>query len=418
MEEKGKMEDRELQKISRLRDIPRDAWLSVATASYAWFVDSYDNTIYSILLATSVIFLHTTLVALTEILWGMLITKAIGTWLIGTYSDKIGRKKLLLFSFTWVTIFTALTGLSFNIWSFLVFRLLYGVGFGALWSVAAAYAIERFPAKYRGLGSGIVMFGFDFAYFAVAVVSGVLLAFPNGWRYVWFTAVVPGIIGIILALSLKESELWETRGAKKESLLSIIKRTFQKDVRKTSILTFLFMTFLNLNAWSLWTLYPAFLEQVRHIPPSSIYLYIGAWTLGSVIGKPLLGQLSEYFRRDRMIIISMIVAIIVAPFYVSVAVPAAIFIAIFLMGLLPNGIWGLIPAYIGERYSTSSRGSAEGLGWMATSFSGLAPFIIAIMEPIYGFGNSIMWMIIATAIPTLILAWLNGESIFRGKPLI
>ncbi len=407
----------EIQDINKIRDIPKNSWLSVGSGSLAWYVDSYDNTIYAIILATSVIFLNTSLIALTEVLWGMLITKAIGTFIFGSYSDKLGRKKLMIFSFVWITIFTALTGLSFNIYSFFLLRILYGIGFGATWSVSAAYAIERFPAKFRGMGSGIMMFGFDFAFFSVAVVSGILLSFADGWRLVWFTGIVPGLIGTVIALRTKESELWNKQGAKKESLATVMKSLFQKRYRKITIITFLFMAAINLNAWALWILYPTFLETVRHVATSDIYLYIGAWTIGSIIGKPLLGQLSERFRRDRVITFSMIIAVILAPFWVTLAVPAELFIIIFFMGLIPNGVWGLLPAYIGERYPTEMRGSGEGLGWLATSFSGFSPFIIAYLRPAYGFGNSIMLMIIATAIPTLILALINGESKFRGKSL-
>ena len=62
----------------------------------------------------------------------------------------------------------------------------------------------------------------------------------------------------------------------------------------------------------------------------------------------------------------------------------------------------MVPVFIGERFSTSSRGAGEGLGWLTTSFSELAPFMVTLLRPSLGFGDAVTWMIIASTIPTLI----------------
>jgi SHS family lactate transporter-like MFS transporter len=295
-------------------------------------------------------------------------------------------------------------------------RILYGVGFGATWSVAATYAIERFPTKFRGLGSGIMMFGFDFAYVGTALVAGIFLAFPDGWRYAWFSGVIPGVIGLLLVTRGKESEIWKVDASTKhEPIIENIKTLFSKDLRKTSTLLFIFMIALNMNAWALWTVYPDFLETVKHVPASSIYIFIAFWTLGSVIGKPLLGQISEKTGRVKLFVIAMVAAVILAPFWTSLPATMVLFPIVFLMGFLPNGCWGMVPAFLGERFSTQNRGAGEGLGWLATSFSGLAPFLIAYLKPTVGYGSAISIMIIATAIPTLLVVLMIKE--FKGTSL-
>lgn len=407
----------DLEVIDKISKIPKSSWYSVGNASYSWFLDSYDNTMYSILLAITIVMFHTNLFVTTIILWSMLISKAIGTFVFGAISDKIGRKKLMVFSIVWISIFTFATGLSFNIYSFWILRILYGIGFGATWSVAATYAIEKFPTKFRGLGSGIMMFGFDFAYVGTAFIAGFFLVFPDGWRYAWFSGLIPGIIGLLLMIKGKESEIWvKDVSSTRVSIKENIKTLFNNYNRKTSTLIFIFMIALNMNAWALWTVYPDFLETVKHVPASSIYIFIGFWTLGSVLGKPLLGQLSERTGRVRMFIIAMIAAIILAPFWTSLPATAVLFPIIFLMGFLPNGCWGMVPAFIGERFVTQNRGAGEGLGWLATSFSGLAPFLIAYLKPTVGFGSAITIMIVATALPTLIVVFLIKE--YKGKNLL
>ncbi|BFI75922.1 MFS transporter [Sulfurisphaera ohwakuensis] len=405
-----------IEKIINFRKIPKSSWKAVGLAAYSWFTDSYDNTLYSILLAATVVLFHTNLFIMTVILWSMLITKAVGTFFFGALADKFGRRKMMILSFIWISVFTFLTGLSFNIYSFWVFRILYGVGFGAAWSVAATYAIEKFPTKFRGLGSGIMMAGFDIAYVSSAFIAGYFLAFPDGWRYAWFSGLIPGTIGALLMLTSGESEIWDKdKVAKRQTITEDIKSLFDKSIRREAILTFLFMTALNINAWALWTLYPDFLETVKGVASSSLYIYIGFWTLGSVLGKPLLGQLSEKVGRTKLFAIAMIVAIILAPFWVSLPATYILFPVIFLMGFLPNGCWGMVPAFIGERFPTANRGAGEGLGWLATSFSGLAPFIIALLKPILGFGNAIALMIISSAIPTLIIVLFMKD--YHGRNL-
>lgn len=406
----------DIEKITDFRKIPKSSWKAVFLASYSWFTDSYDNTLYSVLLPITILLLHFSLYVATIILWSMLITKAIGTFIFGALADKFGRRMMMIVSFIWISIFTFLTGLSFNIYSFWIFRILYGVGFGAAWSVASTYAIEKFPTKFRGLGSGIMMFGFDIAYVSTAFVAGYFLQFPGGWRYAWFSGIIPGTIGVLLMLTSGESELWKKDEiAKKQSIVEDIKSLFGKNIRREAILTFIFMTALNINAWALWTLYPDFLETVKGVTPSHLFIYIGFWTLGSILGKPLIGQLSEYIGRTKLFAIAMATAIVLAPFWTSLPATYILFPVIFLMGFLPNGCWGMVPAFIGERFPTSNRGAGEGLGWLATSFSGLAPFMIALLKPSLGFGNAISLMIIASAIPTLVTVLLMKD--YRGRNL-
>ena len=107
--------------------------------------------------------------------------------------------------------------------------------------------------------------------------------------------------------------------------------------------------------------------------------------------------------------------IILAPSWTSLPVTYVLFPVIFLMGFLPNGCWGMVPAFIGERFPTLGRGAGEGLGWLATSFSELAPSMIALLRPSLGFGGVITWMIIASAILTLITVLFMKE--YRGRHL-
>jgi SHS family lactate transporter-like MFS transporter len=217
-------------------------------------------------------------------------------------------------------------------------------------------------------------------------------------------------------LTSGESEIWKKDEiAKKQSIVEDIKSLFGKNIRREAILTLIFMTALNINAWALWTLYPDFLETVKGVTPSHLFIYIGFWTLGSILGKPLLGQLSEYIGRTKLFAIAMATAIVLAPFWTSLPATYILFPVIFLMGFLPNGCWGMVPAFIGERFPTSNRGAGEGLGWLATSFSGLAPFMIALLKPSLGFGNAISLMIIASAIPTLVTVLFMKD--YRGRNL-
>lgn len=119
----------------------------------------------------------------------------------GWLSDRLGKK----LTFTWsLTLFTGgslLAALAPSLEWLVAFRILQGIGGGAMMPVGMAMIFELFPAHRRGTALGIWGIAAMSAP-AIGPVLGGFLATAGSWRWVFAVNAPIGVAGIILARKL------------------------------------------------------------------------------------------------------------------------------------------------------------------------------------------------------------------------
>jgi SP family sugar porter-like MFS transporter len=147
-----------------------------------------------------------------------------GAALSGLVTDKVGRKKVLIFSgllFSASAIGTALSAdFTFFVWA----RILGGVGIGLASNVSPMYIAEIAPAKHRGRLVSINQLTIVLGILA-AQIANWLIAEPvpadassafimdswngqNGWRWMFGVEVIPAGLFFLLAWFVPESPRW------------------------------------------------------------------------------------------------------------------------------------------------------------------------------------------------------------------
>ena len=74
----------------------------------------------------------------------------LGAIFFGWLTDRIGRKRLFFITLALYLVATAATAFSWNLSSFVVFRLLTGAGIGGEYTAINSTIQELIPARYRG----------------------------------------------------------------------------------------------------------------------------------------------------------------------------------------------------------------------------------------------------------------------------
>src|SRR5829696_2508192 len=74
----------------------------------------------------------------------------LGALFFGWLTDRLGRKKLFFITLVVYLVATAATALSWNFWSFALFRFLTGAGIGGEYTAINSTIQELVPARYRG----------------------------------------------------------------------------------------------------------------------------------------------------------------------------------------------------------------------------------------------------------------------------
>ena len=159
-------------------------------------------------------------------LWGTVIGAIFG----GIPTNKIGRKKTLLF--IGILFFFSAIGSAFanDPFVFAAFRFIGGLGVGASTIAAPAYISEIAPAKDRGK---LV------AFYQFNIVLGILLAFlsnyllsdfgENSWRWMMGVQAIPSFIYLVFVLVIPESPRWLLSKSRNEEAKKVLKLMGQED---------------------------------------------------------------------------------------------------------------------------------------------------------------------------------------------
>lgn len=155
----------------------------------------------------------------------------IGAMYSGKLSDQVGRKKVLMLSALLFTISSVGTALAPNLWFFVVFRIIGGMGIGIASMLSPMYISEMAPAAIRGrlisiFQLGIVM-GILVIYFVNAYIAGMHNEHWNistGWRWMFGSGTIPSIIFILLLLTVPESPRWLAQQKRNPEALAILTR--------------------------------------------------------------------------------------------------------------------------------------------------------------------------------------------------
>jgi MFS family permease len=158
----------------------------------------------------------------------------IGASIFGRFTDKIGRKALLLIDLLFFVIFAGCSAFAPNETWLIFFRFLVGVGVGADYPVSSTYITENMPKRLRGR---MLVSGFGFQ--ALGALAGALVGYAvlkihpelNAWRWMLGIAVVPAIIVLILRLWLPESPRWLVNQGKHEQATQLAEKMTGTSVR-------------------------------------------------------------------------------------------------------------------------------------------------------------------------------------------
>src|SRR5210317_933179 len=138
-------------------------------------------------------------------LWGTVIGAIFG----GFPTNRIGRKKTLLWIGIFYTISAVGSALANDPIVFAIFRFIGGLGVGASTIAAPAYISEIAPAKDRGKLVGLYQFNIVFG-ILVAFLSNYLLSGvgENAWRWMIGVEALPAFIYTLFVLSVPKSPRW------------------------------------------------------------------------------------------------------------------------------------------------------------------------------------------------------------------
>jgi len=128
-----------------------------------------------------------------------LVSNAIIIPMTGWLSRLVGRKRYLIFSISLFTFSSFMCGSSWNLQSLVFFRVLQGLGGGALQPISQAILLETFPPYQHGMAMAIFGIGIMFGPIIGPLLGG-WITDNWSWHWIFFINIPIGFISILMAL--------------------------------------------------------------------------------------------------------------------------------------------------------------------------------------------------------------------------
>ncbi len=318
--------------------------------------------------------------------------RPVGSVVFGSYADKIGRCRILVLTIGGVGLMSLTSAFlpTYNqvgVWGFIIFcvmRFAMGFFFGGEYAVGHTFAIEHAPRERRGAIGGFIQSGFPLGYVFASLIFA-LISFTvgregmlhYGWRVAFMTGVLPVFLAIYLRKSLPESPYFKM--AEREG--TIEKAPLRSMLKPPALWTFLqvfvFMTGLFLTDYSVYGFLPQILTLGgRGFDTTTFSLIYGFALFMAFLGYNFYGWLSDIVGRKTLTLYYSVFLIIfgVPVYYVlyNAAVKRNLWLAILgtTMAAMLKLAWGVVPAYLSERFPTSRRAVGLGFGYSSGALLG------------------------------------------------
>ena len=415
------------------REVDRQQRKVFAATFLAWMLDAFDFTILTFILI-DIQQSFTVDRALAGALGTVtLMFRLVGGLGAGMMADRYGRKLPLMLSILWFSLFAFLSGFSTSYAMLFAFRALFGIGMGGPWAAGMPLALEQWPARLRGLASGLLQGGWFWGYMLAALtfhyVYPLFTGLPDplsdtdgstlGWRVMFWVGVAPALLVPWIRSGISESPVWLERqrhlreagaesAAERVSILQLLRPDLLWATVQASILMGAFMfSYYSLSFW-----YPTFLREVGREPLG----YLLAFNLGAVVGMALWGHASgTRLGRRGAVAAAALTGVAAIPAYVGATGDAALAVGAVVMGASGGGIWGMAPAYLTERFPTAVRGVGPGISYhVGAALGSLTPFVLGrLQDGGMTTGSAMMVCIAASGLLVAAVVWLGPET--RGR---
>lgn len=357
------------------REPTRAQWCALGAAWAGWVLDAFDFTVFMLVMPDISRDFRVAAVATAGSITLTLFARLAGGFVAGAAADRWGRKLPLMISILWFAACDGAVALAPSFAWILVLRTLFGLGMGAEWTSGTTLAMENWPARSRGIASGLLQGSWAIGYLLAAGVSAVVLPLW-GWRALFVCAAVPAILVIPIRFGIVESDEWKTaraaQAARRASRPAFDRGNVGKVVWASAAMGLGFGAYYALTA-----LYPTLLQTELGADARGVARLVALFNVGMLAGSVACGMLAS--RRGVAIAIAVPAAasLLALPLYVG-AVPGVVPIGAFATGVLGAGFCGVVPMLLTGMFDAEVRARMVGIVYhVGAALAALVPTLTA-----------------------------------------
>jgi MFS transporter, SHS family, lactate transporter len=342
----------------------KDQWLAWVAAWLGWTLDAFDFTIFLLIMVPISKDFGVPLVSVLAVFTVTLWLRLIGATASGWLADRVGRKLPLMISILGYSLCNFVAGFSPTFMFLFVCRAVLGIFMGAEWPAGAALAMESWPARSRGLMSGMLQGSWGLGFLLASVVYGVFYE-QIGWRGCLWIGILPALAVVYVRKFVKEPEVWKENQAKQRAQKEFktpLFEIFRPKVLPNTLSACLWLASSFVTYYTCFGLFATHLQKDLGFGPGAVALPTALSNLAIFISSCAWGTIADRIGRRWAMIIPALIGILVTPFYLGFFTTSyPILVAAFtIQGFFVGSIYGQNPSYLNERFPTEVRATAAG----------------------------------------------------------
>jgi len=338
------------------REPTRAQWATFLAAWVGWVLDAFDFTVFLLVMPQIAREFGVGVTATAGSITLTLLVRLLGGVAAGSAADRWGRKLPLMISVVWFALCDGAVAFAPSFGWVLVLRTLFGFGMGAEWASGATLAMENWPARSRGIASGVLQGSWAIGYLLAAQVAAVVV--PRfGWRAVFVLAALPALLALPIRAWVPESAEWTA--AKKEARPPESRTSFAGLARTIAWASLLMGAGFGAY-YALTALYPTLVQRDLGFTPARMAQLVTLFNLGMMVGAVISGTVAA--RRGVLVAIipPALLTLVVLPAYVG-AWPGWMALGAFAGGAVGGGYSGVTPLLLTGLFPAAIRARCVGL---------------------------------------------------------
>jgi MFS transporter, SHS family, lactate transporter len=350
---------REAAALPWWREPTRPQWMAFLAAWLGWVLDAFDFTIYLIVVPEIAREFGISPAAALGSLTLTLLVRLLGSVAAGWAADRWGRKLPLMLSLVWFAIFDGLVAIAPTFTWVLVFRTLFGFGMGAEWTAGSTLAMENWPARSRGIASGVLQGSWAIGFLLAALVSAFVVP-AWGWRGLFVVAVAPALLALPIRFLVPESPEWLAERRRERA-------RGPRSLREAGVLRALVAASLIMALgfgvyYGLTTSYTLMLALDHGMGASERWPLLSIFNVGMMVGAIACGWAAKRHGIRVAVALPALLMLPVLPLYVGAA-PALLHLGAFLGGVFGVGFAGVVPLFLTDAFPADVRARCVGIAY-------------------------------------------------------
>jgi MFS family permease len=312
-----------------------------------WALDSLDVQMFSLVIPAIIAEWSISRTQAGVVSGVTLVASALGGWVAGMLSDRLGRVKTLQWTVAFFSIFTFLCAFAQNYPQFLILKTLQGFGFGGEWAAGAVLMAETIRAEHRGKAMGSVQSAWAVGWGAAVLLYALMFSWLPGetaWRVMFGIGLVPALLILYVRRGVQEPVqparvARDVRASDDVSTFGVFFGIFSPQVLRMTLIGALLGVGAHGGYYALMTWLPTFLKTERHLSVLGTGAYLAvvivAFFCGCIVSAHLLDRIGR--RRTILIFAICCVLTVVAYLFLPLSNLAMLFFG-FPLGFFAAGI--------------------------------------------------------------------------------